>query len=243
MDTSKDPRILVAERALKMLKRILEHPKYIQRRERTEALEHLKEVERELMILKYSYMDKRDLINSEDMKKLKEAVMKVYKALGGEKFEDLVMRNAKKEEREKARELISKIKFCLNVLYNLDWRIAMGKDGEIAHGVDIRVGKVLSVAKHPNADSLLVCNVDLGGKAITVVTNDLSVKEGDKVAVALLPPKNLRGIVSEGMFLGAGEGVLKKVQGKPGEWARVPEEALAEARNFVNEFLSSRTGL
>ncbi len=116
----------------------------------------------------------------------------------------------------------------------------MGDPEEVAHGVDIRVGRILSVAKHPNADSLLICNVDLGGKAITVVTNDLTVKEGDKVAVALLPPKNIRGIISEGMFLGAGEGVLKGVEGSPGEWAKVPKETLAEARNFVNEFLSSR---
>ena len=44
-------------------------------------------------------------------------------------------------------------------------------------GIDIRVGEVMSVTKHPKADSLMICNVNLGKRAITVVTNDLNVKE------------------------------------------------------------------
>jgi len=66
------------------------------------------------------------------------------------------------------------------------------------------------------------------------------IRKEDSVAVALLPPKNLRGIISEGMFLGSSEGVLKNVRGNPGEWAEVPEDALKEARNFINEFLKSK---
>ena len=34
----------------------------------------------------------------------------------------------------------------------------------------------MSFTKHPNADSLMICNVKLGKRDITVVTNDLNVK-------------------------------------------------------------------
>ncbi len=75
------------------------------------------------------------------------------------------------------------------------------------------VGEVLKAEKHPNADKLLLCEVSIGnGKKITVITNDLSVKDGDKIPVAtsgtklydgtVIKPTKLRGILSEGMFLG-----------------------------------------
>ncbi|MCD6188626.1 MAG: tRNA-binding protein, partial [Thermococcus sp.] len=65
-------------------------------------------------------------------------------------------------------------------------------------------------------------------------------KEGHRVAVALLPPANFRGITSEGMFLGAGEGVLKDVKGEIGGLPKgIPLEALKETRNLVESFLKS----
>ena len=42
----------------------------------------------------------------------------------------------------------------------------------------------ICVTKHPNADSFMICNVNLGKRAITVVTNDLNVKEGNSVGVS-----------------------------------------------------------
>jgi len=71
-----------------------------------------------------------------------------------------------------------------------------------------------------------------------VVTNDLSLKNGDEVAVALLPPENFSGITSEGMFLGAEKGVLTGVEGDVGGIPRgIPLEALNEVRNLVGAFL------
>ena len=73
-----------------------------------------------------------------------------------------------------------------------------------------------------------------------MITNDLTVKEGNRVAVALLPPANFRGIISEGMFLGAGEGVLKDVKGEIGGLPKgIPLDALKETRNLVEAFLKS----
>ena len=97
----------------------------------------------------------------------------------------------------------------------------------------------MSVSKHPESDSLMICNVNLGKRAIKVVTNDLTVKDGNKVAISMLPPETFMGIASEGMFLGMGEGILKDVNGELGSMPKgIPLEALNETRNLIENFLS-----
>ncbi len=88
------------------------------------------------------------------------------------------------------------------------------------------VGKILKIDRHPNADKLVVCSVDVGKDApVQIVTGASNMKEGDKVAVALdgshVPgplhgkPKTeegetitagaLRGVESYGMMCGCQE--------------------------------------
>lgn len=50
----------------------------------------------------------------------------------------------------------------------------------------IVVGKVLSAAKHPNADKLKVCKVDVGSEHLQIVCGGSNVKEGMYAAVARL---------------------------------------------------------
>ena len=55
-------------------------------------------------------------------------------------------------------------------------------------GRDIKnvvVGLITKVEKHPNADKLLVVQVDVGNEMLQVVTGATNIKEGDKVPVAL----------------------------------------------------------
>jgi phenylalanyl-tRNA synthetase beta chain len=98
------------------------------------------------------------------------------------------------------------------------------------------VGHVLSCEKHPNADRLSVCNVDVGEHTQTIVCGAPNVATGQKVAVALpgsILPGNLkikktkvRGVESFGMIcaedeIGLGEmhdGILiLKNNSTPGE--------------------------
>jgi len=79
----------------------------------------------------------------------------------------------------------------------------------------VRVGRLLRVEKHPNADRLLVCTVDVAGaQTLTIATAATNVAEGDVVPVALLGaqlagltigPRKMRGIDSEGMLCSAAE--------------------------------------
>ena len=84
-------------------------------------------------------------------------------------------------------------------------------------------GKVLSIEKHPNADKLVVCKVDVTenfGGVLTIATGAKNLKEGDIVPVALdgstlpggikIKSSNFRGIMSEGMMCSLEEIGLKK---------------------------------
>lgn len=49
----------------------------------------------------------------------------------------------------------------------------------------IIVGEILSIEKHPDADKLIVCQVNVGSETIQIVTGASNVKTGDKVPVVL----------------------------------------------------------
>lgn len=85
---------------------------------------------------------------------------------------------------------------------------------------NIVVGRVEKVEKHPNADKLKVCRVDVGGKELLIVCGGSNVREGMMTAVAKigakvrwhgqgnlveLKPAEIRGVKSAGMICGADE--------------------------------------
>ena len=80
---------------------------------------------------------------------------------------------------------------------------------------NVVVGRVESIVRHTNSDHMWVCQMDVGGKTIQVVTGAQNVAQGDLVPVALdgstLPggkeirAGKLRGEVSEGMLCSLGE--------------------------------------
>ena len=49
----------------------------------------------------------------------------------------------------------------------------------------IVIGQITKIEKHPDADKLIVCQVDLGTESVQIVTGAPNVKEGDKVPVVL----------------------------------------------------------
>ena len=50
---------------------------------------------------------------------------------------------------------------------------------------DIYVGEILSIEKHPDADKLIVCQVNMGDKTLQIVTGAPNVNVGDKVPVVI----------------------------------------------------------
>ncbi|MCF7916227.1 MAG: hypothetical protein K9L61_00425 [Candidatus Omnitrophica bacterium] len=75
--------------------------------------------------------------------------------------------------------------------------------------LEIKVGKVIKVEDHPNAEKLYLLTLDVGDKTIQLVAGikpfyGVSDLEGKLIPVVVnLEPKNIRGVESEGMILAA----------------------------------------
>lgn len=74
--------------------------------------------------------------------------------------------------------------------------------------LDIRVGRIVEVAKHPDADSLYVEKIDLGEEQprtiVSGLVNFIPIEEmQNRLVVVLcnLKPAKMRGIESQGMVL------------------------------------------
>ncbi|MDP2316255.1 MAG: methionine--tRNA ligase [Pseudomonadota bacterium] len=79
--------------------------------------------------------------------------------------------------------------------------------------VQLRTGRIVSAARHPNADKLLVLQVDVGEPearqivaGIAAAHTPESLVGKDIVVVVNMKPAKLRGLVSQGMLLAAGGG-------------------------------------
>ncbi len=225
METQNNINILVAEKALDLLKKTLDSTRFEGVWKKKDALQLTDSMKSDLMAIKFSYAEKEDI--TEITKPLKEKISDLQSALG-QGWSSNFLSNSKKENKTSTKMGIAKIIFSMNTLYFLDRRIKQ----ENKYGVDTFVGKILSVSKV--SDSLLICNVDIK-RAITVLTNDMSIKDGDIVAVSILPPREFYGQVSEGMFCGI-NGVLR-IKGEIGSKAKISLDGYKETMNMVQEFL------
>ncbi|MBV8749828.1 MAG: phenylalanine--tRNA ligase subunit beta, partial [Candidatus Eremiobacteraeota bacterium] len=88
---------------------------------------------------------------------------------------------------------------------------------------NVVVGRIAKLERHPNADRLQLCTIDVGGeKTLLIATAATNVAEGQTIPVArigaqlagglTIAPRKMRGVDSEGMLISAEE------IGLPGEW-------------------------
>lgn len=99
----------------------------------------------------------------------------------------------------------------------------------------IVVGQIKKIEKHPDADKLIICQVDVGNEVIQIVTGAPNVKEGDKVPVVLEGGKVAGGhdggaLPEEGISIKAG-----KLRGVPSYGMMCSIEELGSGRDFYPE--------
>lgn len=99
----------------------------------------------------------------------------------------------------------------------------------------IVVGQIIKIEKHPDADKLIVCQVNIGSKAIQIVTGASNVREGDKVPVVLDGGKVAGGhdggpLPEDGITIKAGQ-----LRGVPSNGMMCSIEELGSDRNFYPE--------
>ncbi len=98
----------------------------------------------------------------------------------------------------------------LNIGFEVEEIIYMGDGIE-----KVVAGKILEITKHPDADKLSVCKVDVGEEKVTIVTGAKNIAIGNTVPVALdgatlpngvrITAAPLRGIMSYGMMCSGAE--------------------------------------
>ena len=91
---------------------------------------------------------------------------------------------------------------------------------------NIVVGKIIEVKKHPNADLLRICMVDIGDKVVQIVCGGSNLYENELVVVSLpgalvhwhgeaelvkIKETKMRGVQSYGMICGASEVFLEEL--------------------------------
>jgi predicted RNA-binding protein with EMAP domain len=187
-DTSKDPRLLVAQRACVLLKKTI-HQKLGVRlpvgRERLDAW--IASAESAVMTLTYSYQEPSELAVSDLMKEIVDAASSLEDAI------EVVLTGTEAPPLLRAR-----IQWCLRTLSGLPARLS-NPGTTLASGVDIVVVEVKNVAR---TGKLWLTRVGDGTAEYPVVTNMGTIAAGNRHAVAFLPPAEVAGTASEAMFLG-----------------------------------------
>ncbi len=202
MDTSKDFRLMLTEKGLKELERVMNAVKVQRRRD---LIKKIKEMENDLQIVKWSYLDLNEILNFESFIKLVDTAKELREILSkAEKDFNWKVADYWLEYIEKLPELM--------------------KRGEISKSYEaIRFFSGV-ITNRKSIDGLWFCNVDCGFK-INVVTNSEKFKPNDYVVIAYLPPKEFSGHISEGMFVDAkvgkkgelGLGEIRTIADKLGE--------------------------
>ena len=186
-DTTKDPRILVAQLACSLLKKCVKQKPGIQLGIAREKLtERAAVCESAVMTLTYMYQEPEVLASSEPVKNLAEAASTLAEAYG------LLI-----QSRENRSMLRADIRWCLRTLKGLGDRL--GNPGTtMASGVDLVVVGVRNVS---GGGGLLRTRVTDGVEDYAVLTNLGDVETNSALAVAFLPPREIDGTPSEAMFL------------------------------------------
>ena len=96
-------------------------------------------------------------------------------------------------------------------------------------------GRIEKIERHPDADKLIVCQVDIGSEVIQIVTGAPNVKEGDKVPVVLDGGRVAGGhdggpLPEEGITIKAG-----RLRGVPSNGMMCSIEELGSDRNMYPE--------
>lgn len=99
----------------------------------------------------------------------------------------------------------------------------------------IVIGQIEKIEKHPDADKLIVCQVNIGEEVVQIVTGAPNVKEGDKVPVVLDGGKVAGGheggpLPEDGITIKAG-----KLRGIPSNGMMCSIEELGSDRNMYPE--------
>ena len=180
MDTANDFRIRLAEKAVEECEKSLGNLKIQKRKELVKKITQLKS---EIQILKYSYMDFKELSEFESTIKISKTAEEVLKKI---------------ENHERDFHYLNS-RYWLDYLQNLPKLLKRGEIEKAYEAVRYFSGEIISSKK---LDNLWLCKVDCGF-GMDVITNSQELANRKRIVVAFLPPKQFGNHISEGMFVDA----------------------------------------
>lgn len=192
--TDRNPRILVAEIAVRILKDNIINktgfrPK-LSNQKLKELAQHLNSC---VQKLKYSYLLDENLATTHDIKVTAERIYNAYiDAYHGRIAGGISIKRGIQE---------STVLWATKLLIRFPERLLEEFRPTIEAGIDMQVVGIRNIVPIPNTN-LFVSKVYNGDHDFTVVTNLQTLKPGMRVGVAFLPPVSIGGEVSEAMFLG-----------------------------------------
>jgi predicted RNA-binding protein with EMAP domain len=196
-DVSQDARLLVAEHAIAIMGPAMDGKIGAQIHVGKDTVRaELHEINAIIQQLKFSFMDLDVLAASQEVKTIQQTAENMYKEL-----EDVIKADGTPQLSK------SRLLWGIRILGLLSRRFKRGPGG-MEKGVDLVVAKVRNATQKGN---LTLCKLE-AGMVYTSVTNIVGVSSGMTVGVAILPPAEVGGVISEAMFLGKEE-----VQGEPGQ--------------------------
>ena len=224
-DISKDPRVLMVEYSLKLLKDLTVNKKYKLPASKEKTMEAIHKLNSLIKTIKYSYIMPLELVANRMIKEFDlmanqfwEAILKVDKDL---KYNEL-----------SAVELY----FIFNILKGFKERLKLGNEISLDKAVDIIAVRILSVSKLETTENLYRCRVGDGRRIIDIITNLKDIKKDTVVPAAILPPRKFESEISEAMFCSSQD--LPGMHGHVGERIlNLPESVLKEINHQIMDLM------
>ena len=217
--TTDFPPILIGELALKELKdSFLTKLGFRPALTKNEINKLLKSVESSLMILKYSYLSVKELIDHKEL-------INLHKA--GELLKSAIK---PAENTQTANPLtLAMINWEILILSGLGRRMEISNT-QLGSGVDLKVVRVRNTQKRGN---FLLTRAYDDVRAYTIMTNILELRTNHNFAVAFLPPTEIDGQLSEAMYLGNEERLEEA-----GTFLAPNQVNLKEVNAILHQFIS-----
>ncbi|RLF04537.1 MAG: tRNA-binding protein [Thermoprotei archaeon] len=223
MDTSKDYRIIVAEAALKDLEKIVRNRRLPFPIKRDYVLFLIRDALSKLMAVKYSFLPESMLVSSQTLSDFCEVVGKIS--------ENLQSKGVEKPD-YRYQYTLSEIRWILRTLTGLKERFKL-EGNYVDYSVDVLGAKIMSVSHHDKLERLWVLKGSTVDESFIIVTNLPRIKRGEVRAIAVLPPREFEGVISEAMICSntLPEGYIGK---RPGRTMY----NFKEVTNLVEEYLA-----
>lgn len=164
--------------------------------EYSKLVEILKNVGSLIYEVKYSYVPAEQVAELEPTRKIVSSIADFQKII-----EQSLKSTGHKAATPKEAHTHAELSYCFKIVEGFQNRLKQFDD-DPAYAVDLLAVEISQEQPIPDSKHLTECRCTDGSKIWKVITNIQGIKTGTILPLAMLPPVDMMGIVSEGMFLG-----------------------------------------